>query len=534
MSLIKGFWKIGKNEWYYCTTKALSTTHKDLFEENIIRLRKGYSGVVYGQLQFDTDCEVDYSPDMTIKAQYLYHGSADAKFYIAKWDEEYDIKWLLNGSEIADPNSMEDQLKIGSNSLELHVKPKESGNYQSYASLTINYATSDLSLFRVKVYRNGEEKQYEHDKELGDTGQGERPLEIGEKVRMELLQVDGQGNWGVVENPIWDIKDNLVTATEFELVIENSMTLLKIRKEELFSLDFNLFLDVENEGEVITPPENNFADIDVSNLGESKKENRLRKYERALEKIEEKSSDLYTFFSGNQPALQVYVVPGSHSKIPSVRSGEKLYGFADANEDIVNTSLLDIEYLAADLAGGIIKNTAKLVRKLDTDQIKQVKIATEKKEMTALFTDIYQRIREDNEILAEELKTKTLAGNYDETFTGSIRYELKPEEASKFITIGQEQMEIYLNDDAVGTSQSDFNRTLAHELKHLEQAYRHPYNRLKWFMIRERSNNETKYDLGDDINGNKSPECNKMCSALAGHEMYNPENCEVCTEESKY
>lgn len=185
--------QIGKDEWYYCATKALSTTHKDLFEENIIRLRKGYSGVVYRQLQFDTDCEVDYNPDMTIKAEYLYHGSAEAKFYVAKWDEKYDIKWLLNGSEIADPNSMEDKLNIGSNTLELHVKPKEGGNYQPYASLTINYATSDLSLFRVKVYRNGEEKQYEHDKRLKDTGEGERLLEIGEKVRMELLQSDGQG-----------------------------------------------------------------------------------------------------------------------------------------------------------------------------------------------------------------------------------------------------------------------------------------------------------------------------------------------------
>jgi hypothetical protein len=183
---------------------------------------------------------------------------------------------------------------------------------------------------------------------------------------------------------------------------------------------------------------------------------------------------------------------------------------------------------------GVIKNTAKLVRKLDADQISQIKIAAEKKEMTALFTNIYNRIKKDDETLAEELKTNTLTGNYDENFIGSIRYELKPEEASEFITVGLEQMEIYLNDDVVGTIQSDFNRILAHELRHLEQAYNHPYNRLKWYMIRVRSDNETKYKLGDNIEENKSPDCNKICSALDGHEMYNPENCEVCTEESKY
>jgi len=190
--------------------------------------------------------------------------------------------------------------------------------------------------------------------------------------------------------------------------------------------------------------------------------------------------------------------------------------------------LLDIQYIASDLDGNVIKNTAKLVRKLSDGQKNQIRIASEKQKMTELFEELYKRIKMDNPAMAEELKDKTLAGNYDETFIQHIRYEVKPDEANDYITVGADQMEVYLNDNAVGTDQSLMTRTLAHELKHLEYAFLHPYIKLKWMILRNKNPNKLDYELGDELG------LNGHCSAGAGHEMYNPENEEVCDEEKKY
>ncbi len=522
--------QIPQPEWFYCTKANFTSAQKAKFEEKFVSTHKGYSEAIYGQKTLNNDCEVKYDPDITIRAKYIYQGSAESRILFGKYLDEYDVRWMLNQQLIPDPNAIKPQLNIGANVLELQVAEKGKGAFDTKASLTIQYATKDLNLFRVKVYRDGTEKDYKNQEMIGDGDQGEIDLSIGDKIQLELYQIDKSNNQILVQNPTWKVAGKNETITRLEVESKEFLNQLKVNKPDLLATDFLINLNVKRAEEARDTLENKFTTLDVSAIPKKQRAKRKKRYQKAIEEIRNENPTMYSLFNTKKKVgIEVHIVPKTHTRIPKTGTGQVLNGFAEATPARTEYyKQLDILYTPMDLDGGIIKNTAKLIHRISKEQIRQVKIAADKKQMTPLVTVIYDRVIERDSALAEKLKTKVLDGQFDEPFTKTIYYEVKVSEVSTYIGYGLRKMEIYLNNDAVGSDSGALTRTLAHELKHLEYPIMNAYSALKWDVINDKSQNETKYDLGDDLGKNGH------CSAGNGHEMYNPENKAVCDEAKKY
>jgi len=218
----------------------------------------------------------------------------------------------LNGVEILSLQNLEGHLNTGSNVLELKTKAKSQSTYQNTATLTINYATTDLSQFRIRVYRDEKVKLYKNHQTIGDVDEGEKILSIDETIKLELLQRNEQEGWRVVNQPVWEIRDNKYNESIFELQLKELMSQVTVIKSNLMGEELRINLDIERQEEEIKLPDNNFANINVSaliSLSNSKRNKRKQKYAKALETIKIESANLYNRFSNSIPSLQVYIVP---------------------------------------------------------------------------------------------------------------------------------------------------------------------------------------------------------------------------------
>jgi hypothetical protein len=202
--------------------------------------------------------------------------------------------------------------------------------------------------------------------------------------------------------------------------------------------------------------------------------------------------------------------------------------------------MLDFEGEAApvstdQLTGGAYKNKvingAKLVTSLLTDEKTNIKMASDKKDINLLRKDIMNKINDINPSLEIELITNVQNGTADDAFINKLKYEVVPADLSKYCTLGT-SYDVHLNygHPLVSGAQTDFNKVLAHEFKHIDYGINNFYELIKWILIREASEDISKtmlFDLKDVYKGNGS--CG--CSAEGGHEKNNPENCTVCGEE---
>lgn len=118
------------------------------------------------------------------------------------------------------------------------------------------------------------------------------------------------------------------------------------------------------------------------------------------------------------------------------------------------------------------------------------------------------------------------AGTITASQLDELYYQVELSDVNRFIRLATEKKYVYLNEDALGSDQTKFTKTLAHEYKHIELPINNKLEYLKWAVIRDTNNG--KYDLKDGLGSN----CH--CSAGTGHECHNPENEAVCNEESRY
>lgn len=174
--------------------------------------------------------------------------------------------------------------------------------------------------------------------------------------------------------------------------------------------------------------------------------------------------------------------------------------------------------------------------------------ANSQKTLTELFEDIYIRLKQGKPEEAEELKELVLEGKVTEEILNDISYvvqsvEMRNPKDNPYLTMGNSVINIYINDDIIQNQKKNqgpsnniygefkyntlpsFASVLTHEFKHGEYPFiktENSFNALKWYVIRDKSQKESLYDLGDDLGYNGA------CSSGPSHERYNPENKYVC------
>jgi hypothetical protein len=95
-------------------------------------------------------------------------------------------------------------------------------------------------------------------------------------------------------------------------------------------------------------------------------------------------------------------------------------------------------------------------------------------------------------------------------------------------------MEIFLNINELTWDKALFTKIFSHELLHHWWTHFMQFDKLKWYVIREKKD-DYGYNLGDEFGRNSPPDCYDCgCSTGDMHEMYNPQNKYVCTEQNKY
>lgn len=80
---------------------------------------------------------------------------------------------------------------------------------------------------------------------------------------------------------------------------------------------------------------------------------------------------------------------------------------------------------------------------------------------------LIKRIRALDASKADKLTNDIKAGTYDVPFVDALFIEVLADETSRYRTLTP-TIEIYLNDNALGVIQKEWNQTLAHELAHAE------------------------------------------------------------------
>ncbi|MGB4774470.1 MAG: hypothetical protein WBP45_04820, partial [Daejeonella sp.] len=366
---------------------------------------------------------------------------------------------------------------------------------------------------------------------------GEVKVKEGEELSFKFIEID-KANPSIkreIENVKWIRSADAahsVNGKEYKMKVQISDVLHIEYKDPVNKKDiaFVLYFVVEKPD---TLAESKIEELDVSNVSNDIWIARKKIFINAMAQIKTKNPELYAFAHAipTQVKLVYNTYPKMADQIKEV-GGDKdpnkqLYGFANANIDYHFISQLSLESIIKE--GDIIKD-ATILGKFTKEENEQIKLAVTQKRMTDKTEEIYIAVQYYKQSMADSLKQMIISGKLDAIFLERLRFGIGANNISKFLTFdikNPKQMDILLNENIVGSSPTDFKRTLAHEIGHLYFAYNNKLEKLKWYVIRELKA-KYNYQLGDEVGANGH------CSGGSGHEKYNPENASVCNTESNY
>jgi hypothetical protein len=188
---------------------------------------------------------------------------------------------------------------------------------------------------------------------------------------------------------------------------------------------------------------------------------------------------------------------------------------------------LDIRNIKVD-ANGIITDDCILVSKINSDEKSSIRFACTKKDTSlGMVKQLLQHLQRlgGRTWFADSLSNQILRGRYDSSFVDTLYYPITandlPAGVNNLYYQTPTRAICNLNYSQIGIDQATYNKTFGHELRHYYYTLSHPLESLKWRIIRDKKV-IYGYKLGDELNNNGH------CSEGTGHEMYNPENADVC------
>jgi hypothetical protein len=241
-------------------------------------------------------------------------------------------------------------------------------------------------------------------------------------------------------------------------------------------------------------------------------------YDTALAQIKRTKPDLFNFCTSDQVDLQVAVVAAKQEgKVMKNGLSTIMKSYR------IDASLLDLSDIVTDnkLETGTIVN-AKVTLKLNPVEREAIMIASAQKEETNMAQEIISRINVFKPKAAKDLVSKIKKGEVTKEILDGLRYYVDSTRPDLYLKVEQ-KITVSFNYTNISASQEDFTKTVAHEFGHCRYPFQHLFWALKWGLIVERKSS-FKYKLSNELGLNGIG----MCSEGTGHEMYNPENKEVC------
>lgn len=451
-------------------------------------------------------------------------------------------EWKINDKQV-DPQFLED-LSLGT--FKKHVGSFIAGN--NNLNLDVEYKAAEASESRnitaKFTYDNGSSEQYSFRVQrtgfkqidvasngtLGDKIQ-QPAIKQGEDITVELYELVN-GTKQLVKDVNWYFEDDIpIVNSSFNFKANKDFLRLSAKKKD-GTTSATLLLNIAlNTDEILEDVYNQFA-TPTYNLKTPPTEKTIAKmkkrYGKALTAIKKKTPELYQYSSNQNLSLSIVYLDATNALLKAQKGS--MHGktsITPLRSEYDQIDLTDIELTDPANPASIIKD-AKLILRLTDEEKTALKVSADKGEITDMANLIITRIESFRPPSGILLRQKIAEKSLPQQLLDTVCYLVVPDQSEDYYKPSNKVV-IYLNYDILKDDDAELAATLAHELGHARFPFERPFESLKWKVIREtKERKQLPFDLKDELDENGH------CSSGTGHEMYNPENEDVCTIGKKF
>jgi hypothetical protein len=443
-------------------------------------------------------------------------------FYVRLNGKKQDISKYIRASD----------LKEGNNTCELVVE--DSANKKAKVVALFNLTTKALKTgLQMEVEREILGNQHRKDTYInrgGIASNNDMPLKPGSILNFRVLNIKNTGDTIVCSNDSTQWFVNRVskyTGSRFVHEVQPGESWIKALMQTGDTMSVNLLPSTE-----ITVDGRIRLDYSAVRTNSSDTVTARNYFNTALPRCNQK--EVGAFINSAPHEIGVNVVR-NRAVNDTVYQGEVSAGAAA----IENTyKVLELANIQKDGDGAIID--ARLVSKLNINDKSWINSSIQdgqaNQRTEVLLLQIGRLSVANRDSLQVMINRK--AGN--NAFIDTIRYEItKDDNISEWMTFHNDSP-IYVNiniDDGRGGTiiQTEFTRLMAHELLHHWWTHFMQFDKLKWYVIRDKVNTSGyTYRLSDELRIGSPTDSNQGCSKGPGHERHNPEHAKVCTDQNNY